>query len=136
MREKHGLSYYQYSSFSAARGPASWTLHIGVNPKRLGFAIDVLKAEIERLQTEPVPTDELQSMIAFLEGSQALRLESGDNVASFLEQMARHKLGFDYLQRYPQMIAGLTQKQLQNVATKYLNLDALTVVTAGPELEG
>jgi zinc protease len=134
VREKHGLSYYQYCSFSPARGPSSWSIHIGVSPARLDFAIDVLKREVGRLRDEPLPDTERKPLLAYIEGSQSLRLESGENIASLLTMMARFDLGFDYLQRYPKLLAAITSEQLQESARRYLDLDRLTVVTAGPEL--
>lgn len=135
VREKHGLSYYQYCVFNGARGPSAWSIHIGVNPARLDFAVDVLKGEVRKLRDVPVATAELEPLLAYIEGSQALRLESGENLAAFLHEMARYNLGFDYLQRYPKLLAAITPEQLQTAAQRYLREEHLMVATAGPALE-
>ncbi|HYG57627.1 MAG TPA: pitrilysin family protein [Symbiobacteriaceae bacterium] len=135
VREKYGLSYYQFASFGSALGSGAWSAHIGVNPARLEFAVDVLRQELQRLVDEPVAESELEGLKAFLEDYPAVQHESPERVAARLAEMERYKLGLDYVDRYPSMVRALTAGQLQDVAARYLSLDRLAVVTAGPEPE-
>jgi len=132
VREKHGLSYYQFASFGGATGPAPWTVHIGVNPARLEFAVETLRAELKRMAEEPIPAEEMESLKDFLEDYPAVQHESPERVAARLAEIERFGLGLDYLDRYPKLIAALTVEQLQRTAATYLNLDRMTLVTAGP----
>ena len=133
VREKHGLSYYQFASFAGATGPGGWTAHIGVSPAKVDFTVDVLRQEIRRLSEEPIPASEMEALKAFLEDYPAVQHESPERVAARLGEMERFGLGLDYVERYPAMVAGLTAEQLAEVAARYLTLERLTVVTAGPE---
>ncbi len=133
VREKHGLSYYQYAMFGATLGPSPWTTHIGVSPARLDFAIDVLKQELRRLQEETVPADELGALIEFLQDFPAVQNESAERVAGKLAEVERFGLGLDYVNRYPHLVAAITAEQLQDVARRHLDLDRLAIVSAGPE---
>jgi zinc protease len=133
VRERHGVSYYQYASFSGGFGPGAWTAHIGVNPAKLAFTVNVIKAELKRLCEEPIPDDELTSLKAFLADYPAVQLELPERVAVKLAEMERFGLGLDYLERYPGLIAALTPAHLQRVARRYLDLNQLTIVTVGPE---
>ncbi|MFZ5815882.1 MAG: M16 family metallopeptidase [Bacillota bacterium] len=133
VRERYGLSYYQFASFSGSSGPAAWTAHIGVNPARLEFAVETLSRELKRLAEEPVPAEELEALQAFLEDFPAVQHESPERVAARLAEIERFGLGLDYVERYPRMVAALTAAQLQEVAARHLSLDRLTVVTVGPE---
>lgn len=133
VREKHGLSYYQFAAFTGATGPGGWTAHIGVNPAKVDFTVDVLKQEIRRLSAEPVPAAEMEALKAFLEDYPAVQHESPERVAARLGEMERFGLGLDYVERYPAMVADLTADRLAEVAARYLKTESLTIVTAGPE---
>ncbi|HLN62884.1 MAG TPA: insulinase family protein, partial [Symbiobacteriaceae bacterium] len=134
VREKYGLSYYQFASFGGAMGSGAWSAHIGINPARLSFAVDVLKQELARLSAEPVPEGELNGLKAFLEDYPAVQHESPERVAARLAEIERYGLGLDYVERYPAMVGALTAQQLQETARRHLVLDRLTIVTAGPEV--
>jgi zinc protease len=46
--------------------------------------------------------------------------------------MERYDLGLDYLQRYDELINGVTLDQIQAVAQRWLNADAYALAVAGP----
>jgi zinc protease len=135
VREKYGLSYYQFASFAGSPGPGPWTAHMGVNPARLEFAIETLKNELGKLSEEPVSEEEMAALKAFLEDYPAVQHESPERVASRLAELERLGLGLDYLERHPALVAALTAKQLQDVARRHLDLASLSIVTAGPDPE-
>jgi zinc protease len=132
VREKYGLSYYQYASFGGALGSGAWTAHIGINPARLDFAVQTLKAELARLSSEPVPDGELNGLKAFLEDYPAVQHESPERVAARLAEIERYGLGLDYVDRYPGLVGALTAEDLLAAAQRHLVVDRLAVVTAGP----
>lgn len=135
VREKYGLSYYQFASFGGASGPAAWTSHIGVNPARLDFAVQTLSTELKRLTEEDVTVEEMQALQDFLEDFPAVQHESPERVAARLAEIERFGLGLDYVERYPKMVAALTAAQLKEVARRHLSLERMTVVSVGPEAE-
>lgn len=135
VRERYGLSYYQFASFGGALGPAAWTTHIGVNPARVDFAIAVLKQELRKLTTEVVPAAELEGLQSFLQDFPAVQHESPERVAARLAELERFGLGLDYVERYPDLVRSLTAQQLQDVAARHLDVDRLFLVIAGPEGE-
>jgi zinc protease len=133
VREKHGLSYYQFASFPGTLGPGAFSVHLGVNPARVAFAIDVVQQEIQRLVAELVPAEEMEALKSFLEDFPAVQHEAPERVAARLAEMERFGLGLDYVERYPQMVGALTAEELQAVAARHFKLDRLAVVTAGPD---
>jgi len=133
VRERYGLSYYQFSGFGGALGQASWTTHMGVNPGRVDFAIEVLKQELRKLSTEAIAAGELEGLQSFLQDYPAVQHESPERVAARLAELERFGLGLDYLERYPDLVRALTAQQLQEVAARHLDVDRLFVVTAGPK---
>ena len=65
-----------------------------------------------------------------------LSLESNTGVAVQLLHMERHQLGLDYLQRYPETVRAITPTQVLAASARYLDLERLAVVVAGPSAEG
>jgi zinc protease len=132
VREEQGLAYYVYSSFEAGRGPGPWAVRAGVNPKNVQRAVDGILAEIARIKSEGVDAEELQNGVQFLTGVLPLQLETNGGIASTLLDIEFHKLGLDYVQRYPGIIRGLTADDVQRAATQYLPADAYVLSVAGP----
>jgi len=132
VRERHGLSYYQYALFGGTSGPGAWTAHLGVNPARLEFAVDTVLAELRRLAAEPVPVAELEALQDFLAGYPAVQHEAPERIAARLAEIERFGLGLDWLERYPRSVAALTGEQLRAVAERHLVPERLTIVTVGP----
>nr|PZN73267.1 MAG: insulinase family protein [Bacillota bacterium] len=132
VRERHGLSYYQYAVFGGTSGPGPWSAHLGVNPARLEFAVQTVLAELRRLVAEPVPLAELEALQDFLTGYPAVQHESPERIAARLAEIERFGLGLDWLERHPRELAALTPEMLQEVAARHLIPERLTIVTAGP----
>jgi zinc protease len=132
VRDKQGLAYYVYSSVRAGIGAGPWVVRAGVNPANVDKAIAGIMDELTRLRQDPVSADELSEAQDYLTGSLALRLETNDGVASMLLNMETFNLGLDYLERYNGIIRGLTAPLLLETAQKYIDLERLVVVVAGP----
>jgi zinc protease len=132
VRERQGMAYYSYSQLSADRLPGIWALVAGVNPANVDRAVAAMLEEVERLLQEPVPADELEDSKRHMTGSVPLQLETNDGVAGILVDLEWQELGLDYIQRYSEVIAGLTAEQVQAAAQKYLHPDAYALAVAGP----
>lgn len=135
LREEAGLAYYAYSSLHSSPGPGAWYAAAGVDPRNVSQAIDLILDEIDRFTREPVSPDELSDVQSNLIGSQPIALESNMGVASLLLHIERHNLGLDYLQHYQQEITSVTPEQVLAAAARYLPVDRLAVVVAGPKEE-
>jgi len=132
VRDEQGLAYYAYSQLSGGLGPGPWLISAGVNPANVSQAIASMRDEIRRLQTEPVPAEELADNKSFLIGSLPLHLETNDGVSGTILNIELYELGLDYLQRYPETMAQITAEQVQAAANKYLNPDMYALAVAGP----
>jgi zinc protease len=132
LREKAGLAYYVYSSLGSSPGPGAWTVDAGVDPKDVDRAIDLIFKELQRFVSEPVSEEELSDVQANLIGSLPLSLESNAGVASRLLHIERHQLGLDYLRNYSETVQAVTPQAVLEAAARYLQLDRMAVVVAGP----
>jgi zinc protease len=132
VRDQLGLAYHVSSRLAGGLGPGPWVVTAGVNPGAVDPAIAAIRAELHRLQDEPVPASELADVKAYVTGSLPLQLETNEGVAHAILDMWLYDLGLDYLERAPGLIAALTPADLQRAAQTHLLPDALAIAVAGP----
>ncbi|MBE2220534.1 MAG: insulinase family protein [Anaerolineae bacterium] len=134
VREEQGLAYYAYSTLHGDLGPSPWTASAGVAPEDVEQATASILAEIERIQTHPVTTEELADSKAYRTGSLPVSLETNSGLASVIIDMELYNLGLDYLQRFPSLINAITVEDVQTAAQKYLSTDQIAIAVAGPDI--
>ncbi len=135
VREQAGLAYNASASLNAMIATGSWEVEAGVNPNNLQRAIDLIRSELTRFTAEPVTAEELQDNQANYIGRLPLSLESNGGVANALIKQERFQLGLDYYRRYPDLIMQVTPEQVLETARKYLRVEHLVTVSAGPEID-
>jgi zinc protease len=134
VREEQGLAYYAYSTLHGGLGPSPWSASAGVAPEMVEQAIDSIRAEIRRIQTEPVTAEELADSKAYRTGSLPVSLETNSGLTNIIIDMELYQLGLDYLQRFPALINAITREQVQAAAQKYLSSEQIGVAVAGPDI--
>jgi zinc protease len=83
------------------------------------------------MRSEPVTAQELQDVKDYLTGSFVFGLERNSNLAAYAIRARRFGLGFDFIQRYPDMVRAITAEQVRDAAERHLHPDRLVVVSAG-----
>ena len=81
VREEQGLAYYAYSRLAGGLGPGAWTAAAGVAPDNVEQAVESIRAEIRRIQDEPVDAEELADSRAYRTGSLPVSLETNGALA-------------------------------------------------------
>ena len=104
-----------------------------MHQRRAHAAVAVLAEKVGASQREAVAAEELADSQAYLTGILPLMLETNEGVASTLLNMEWYRLGLDYLQRYPALIADVTAADVQRVAARYLDTKTCIVSIAGPD---
>jgi zinc protease len=80
-----------------------------------------------------VSEDELVRGQRYSTGSLVLQLETNDGVAGVTQEIELFGLGLDFLDRYPDIVNGLTREQVSAAAARHLPRYEDTVrVIAGP----
>jgi zinc protease len=133
LRDEQGLCYSVSAGITASAGeePGTFTAYIGTSPEHRQRAIDGFLEEIRRIRQEPVSAQELQDVKDYLTGSFVFGLERNTNLAAYAIRARRFGLGFDYMQRYPDLIRAITVEQVREAAERHLHPDKLVVVSAG-----
>ncbi len=83
VRERRGLAYYCYATSSTYADAGSMSAQAGVDIKRIDDAVTTIAAELRRMATEPVPTEELEKARNFAKGRFVLGLESPHGTVMF-----------------------------------------------------
>ena len=93
VRERRGLAYSVFSYFGQFVDTGEVALYAGTRPDRVAEALEVVAAELHRLQAEPVGAEELERARENVKGRTALALES--------TQARMHRLGSSVLTGVP-----------------------------------
>ncbi len=84
IREEQGLAYDIGSYFNSYYETGNFIISAGVDPTHTQETISAIVAELKLLCDEPVPTDELERIKAYVRGGFLLGLEGTQQVASWL----------------------------------------------------
>ena len=133
VRDQQGLAYYVYSRLQAGLTAGSWSAIAGVDPATVDRAIDGILGEAQRLREEVVGEGELADCKSYLTGSLPLQLETNEGLAATILNIERFDLGYDYLQRYSDLVHAVSAQDVQDMAQKYLHPENYALAVAGPE---
>lgn len=131
IREDKGYTY-DIHSFNVSMPQGSyWCVATDVNREHTDATIEQIRKEIRRLQTEPVPEEELHLVKNFFHGD---LLREVDGVFSQSDAL-KHKLNYGLDNRiYTDIIRKVHAcgaEELTRLARKYLNTEEMYIVTAG-----
>jgi zinc protease len=134
LRDEQGLAYTTFSNITSSAGldPGRFIAYIGTAPENLDRAIAGLRGEIARIVEEGITPEELETAKLYLTGSFVFHFQRNSQIAEFLLEAEIYGLGFDYLERYPQLIRAVTVEDVNRVTRKYIDPRNLTTVVVGP----
>ncbi len=134
LRDEQGLAYITYSNVTSSAGldPGRFIAYIGTAPENLDRAILGLRSEIARIVEAPVTAEELENAKSYLTGSFVFRFQRNSQIAEFLIEAEVYGLGFDFLEKYPELIRAVTVEDITRVTHKYIDPQNMTTVVVGP----
>ena len=133
LRDEQGLCYSVSAGITASAGeePGTFTAYIGTSAEHRQRAIDGFLDEIRRIRSEPPAEHELEDVKQYLTGSFVFALERNSNLAAYAIRARRFGLGFDFVERYPDLIQSITRDDVREAAERHLHPDRLVVISAG-----
>ncbi len=134
LRDEQGLAYSTFSNITSSAGldPGRFVAYIGTAPENLDRAISGLRGEIARIVEEGITPEELETAKLYLTGSFVFHFQRNSQIAEFLLEAEIYGLGFDYIERYPELIRAVTVEDVNRVTRKYIDPRNLTTVVVGP----
>jgi zinc protease len=131
IRIERGLSYGAFGGAELHPLGGVWTGQAQTRHTSAAEVAQIMRQQILRLATEPVPEKELDARKAVLIGSLAGRLQTTGGLAGLLvSQVAQGRDPAELQQRVAQ-IQAVTSAQVQAHAARYWKPESLRVVVAG-----
>ena len=121
LRDTQGLAYQVGSDFSTNIQKGVFSTYIGTNPKRARQAKDGMLEEIKKIKTEYVSDKELEDAKTMLIGHHILSMETNAEKAATVNWLEITGRGFEFIQKYPELINSVTKEDIKTVANKYFS---------------
>ena len=131
VREKRGLTYGVYSYLVDKDGADVWLGSVQSANNRIGEAMDVIKAEWARMQSEGVTETELEDAKRYLTGAYPLRFDGNGPIADILVGMQMQGMGTDYIATRNDRVNAVTLEQINRVAREFLRPEQLSFTVVG-----
>lgn len=131
IREAKGYTYSPGSQVQTRQQAAAWLETADVTTNVTGPALKEILFEIDRLQNELPPAEELKAVQSYIAGTFILQNSTRAGIIGQLSFVDMHGLGDDYLARYVERVYAVTPADVQRAAKKYLDRGRMTIVVAG-----
>lgn len=131
IREDKGYTYSPFSQISTRYRDAYWLESADVTTSVTGPSLREIFYEIDRLQDEPPPKEELDGVENYMAGTFVLQNSSPSGIISQLAFMDLHGLNESYLTEYVQRVHAVAPEQVQDMARQYIKDNEMTIVIAG-----
>jgi len=131
LREKNGFTYGVRSSYSFRRDPGPFLISTAVANDVTARAVEEILEEVTLLREVGASEDEVANARDYLAGILPLELETTEQVAVRLADLAVYDLPIDYFSDYRQSIAAVTKEQVDRAAREHLDPDRFTYVIVG-----
>lgn len=134
IRDELGLCYHISASVTNNAGyePGTFCASLATSPEHYHVAMENLQREIHILQNERVTEEELLRVRNYLIQKLISLLETNDALATYYLKCHCYQLGFDYLQRLPEIWHTITAEHIQDMAQRYLHPHVAITAVAGP----
>lgn len=119
IREQEGLAYQLGSSYSPNMLTGAFMIYIGTNPTSLNHSRNKALAEIEKIKTQFVSDKELNAAKERLLGQYVIALETNSDKAETLGWFEASGRGYEFIDKYPEIIKSVTASDIIEVANKY-----------------
>ncbi|GEM_PF-2741603 len=130
LRERRGLAYETASFYSTRQLGSRAILYIGTAPERAQEAEQAMLDLVEKVKLASITYDEMQRAKAYLHGVFMMAQERSADKAFYRGWFETIGLGYNFVDRYPCLLADVTLSDIQRAARRYMQ-DPL-IVAIGP----
>jgi zinc protease len=132
IRTREGLAYSTSAGYGAGFDYAGgWSANVGTKSQTTVKALELLKAEIERIKTAEVTDDELAQAKEYILKGEAFDNDSTDKILGRLMTYEYYGYPSDFMQRHRAAIEKVTKADVLRVAKQYLDLSKFQTVVLG-----
>jgi zinc protease len=131
IREEKGLSYGISSSLHALKNDSYLVIGADVNQENLELTFDEIRKELQRLRTEPVTEDELNTARNHFIGSLQLEITTSFAHADKIKNIILFNLSPDHYRNMINRIISMSAEDLTRIADKYFVEDSFVEIAVG-----
>ncbi len=131
LREEKGWTYGARSSFSADEYTGAFTFSSGIRADATDSALIETMKIIKNYSTNSLSADELIFTKNAIGQSDALKYETGVQKAGFIRRILDYNLPGNYVQTQNKILSGLTKKEVDALAKKWLVADKMNILLVG-----
>ncbi len=128
-----GVAYRSWFYMNDRMGQSSAQNEMGVTPANFATASSGVLDDIGRTFGGPIPAADMRGSVDKLLSRWYLGAQRADQVASRLCYFEASGLGYEYVERYPELVRKVTAGEVQRVARKYFDPNTWTRVAVGKE---
>ncbi|MBR1907554.1 insulinase family protein [bacterium] len=128
LRDKKGLAYTVRSSYEMYKVCGNFCIYIATEPSNIQISLDGFMDEIAKLQDELVSETELKNAKNNIIGKQQFITETNIQRSNQLAYYAAMHLGYDYQEKFIDLIRNVTAEDVQRVAKKHFVQDSVISV--------
>ncbi len=131
LREDKGWTYGARSGFAASKYTGSFTFSSGILARATDSALYEVMKEIRNYAATGVTEDELAFMKKSIGQSDARNYETGIQKANFIGRILEYNLPGDFVSRQSTILNGVTKKDIDAIAKKYLDVNKMNILLVG-----
>lgn len=131
IREDKGYTYSPRSTLSTRYRDAYWAQIAAVTTEVTGPALQEIVYEINNLQENPPPAEELDGVKNYAAGVFVLQNSTRGGIIGVLNYLDLHELPDTYLTDYVSNVFAITPQQVSKMAQTYLREDDMTLAVVG-----
>lgn len=131
IREEKGFTYGISSNLASFRREGYFLIGTDVKKEFTQQTLDEIYKEIDRMQTELVPDDELETVTNYMAGEFVGSLNTPFEIADRYKVILLDGLPNDFLSRYVTRLRAVSPDDIQAVARRYLQPENLLEVVVG-----
>jgi predicted Zn-dependent peptidase len=132
IREDKGFTYGIYASVSPREHASHFFIGTDVNADSASAAVHEVHRELRRLQEEPIPGEELQTVKNYMTGKFANELSTVFEQCDKYKNIVFLNLPERYYSNFLEQVNAVTSDQLLTLAQEYLSPESMVEVIAGP----
>ncbi len=131
MREELGICYYVRAGNGPSTDHGEFAVLSGVDPHRVGVAVQAIIAELKKLKTELVPASELKKVKSSMISKMNMHLETSESVADYFAEKALFLHKLESPNERAKRIQSVTAEQIREVARKIFTDKDLLLAVVG-----
>jgi zinc protease len=131
IRVKRGLAYGAGASFQARRSPGPLAASTQTKNQTVPEVIDLIRGEMTRMGTDPVPQTELDARKATLVGSFGREVETTDGLAGYVAGLVLEDVSPTEISRYSAAVNAVTPEHVRKVSKDLIDPTPASVIVVG-----